>query len=297
MFKENILGKLRRKIRNNLFFVRNLKPYLFHFLVILFLVVSLVVSVFFINKEQEVSVEAGNVNLSLTAPQTSMNKNVEFPVFVYIDTKGSQVTGVDLEVKFDKDKLEALKIETLQTYFLPVVFIPGSISTSEGLVKIVLGCKPDAPKTGTGVLAKITFKTKNVAGVSKIDFNSDTAISALGSTTNVIGQKGSIDITIIGSTTTPTSTPTVMPTPTTTVKPTVTPTSTATPTLTSIPTPSNLPGNRGDVNQDGLVNIIDIGIVIDNYDLQPPTNPRADINQDNSVNIIDIGIVIDNYDL
>ncbi len=292
-----MLDKLKRKVQNVFFFIRNLKPYLFHFLIILFLAVSLIVSVHFINKEQKISVKAGGMDLSLTTPQTSINKNVEFPVFVYIDTKGGQVTGADLRVKFDKDKLEASKIETLQTYFLPVVFIPGSISASEGLAKIVLGCNPDTPKTGTGVLAKITFKTKNVAGVSKIDFSSDTAISALGSTTNVIGQKGSIDITIVGSTTTPTSTPTITPTPTTTVKPTVTPTNTVTPTSTSTPTPSNLPGKRGDINQDGLVNIIDIGIVIDNYDLKPPTNPRADINQDGNVNIIDIGITVDNYDL
>ncbi len=51
----------------------------------------------------------------------------------------------------------------------------------------------------------------------------------------------------------------------------------------------------GDVNGDGKVDIIDIGIIIDNYSRVPVTNQNADVNSDGSVNIIDIGIVIDNY--
>jgi hypothetical protein len=51
----------------------------------------------------------------------------------------------------------------------------------------------------------------------------------------------------------------------------------------------------GDVNSDGKVDIIDIGIIIDNYGRTPIVNQKADVNNDGSVNIIDIGIVIDNY--
>ncbi len=51
----------------------------------------------------------------------------------------------------------------------------------------------------------------------------------------------------------------------------------------------------GDVNSDGRVDIIDIGIIIDNYGKSPIPNPKADVNSDGSVNIIDIGIAIDNY--
>jgi hypothetical protein len=52
-----------------------------------------------------------------------------------------------------------------------------------------------------------------------------------------------------------------------------------------------------DVNSDGRVNIVDIGIIIDNYGKSPPPNLRADVNGDGTVNIVDIGIVIDNYGL
>lgn len=65
-----------------------------------------------------------------------------------------------------------------------------------------------------------------------------------------------------------------------------------TPEPTTTPSPEPIPG---DVNQDGHVNIVDVGIVIDNYKMTNPDDPRADINNDGFVNIVDIGIIIDNY--
>jgi hypothetical protein len=50
----------------------------------------------------------------------------------------------------------------------------------------------------------------------------------------------------------------------------------------------------GDVNRDGKVDIVDIGIVIDNYSRTGCNNP-ADANSDCKVDIIDIGLAIDNY--
>jgi hypothetical protein len=51
----------------------------------------------------------------------------------------------------------------------------------------------------------------------------------------------------------------------------------------------------GDLNNDGSVDIIDLGIVVDDYDKSPISNTKADVNSDGSVDIIDIGILIDNY--
>lgn len=53
----------------------------------------------------------------------------------------------------------------------------------------------------------------------------------------------------------------------------------------------------GDVNGDGTVNIVDIGVIVDNYFSNPITDSRADLNDDSTINIIDIGIVVDNYEL
>jgi acid phosphatase type 7 len=72
------------------------------------------------------------------------------------------------------------------------------------------------------------------------------------------------------------------------------PAPTSTPLRTPTPVGSSIP-RTGDVNRDGVVDIIDIGILVDNYNRIQPTNPNADINHDGVVNIIDIGIIIDNY--
>jgi len=60
------------------------------------------------------------------------------------------------------------------------------------------------------------------------------------------------------------------------------------------PAPGTFPQGslKGDVNNDRKVDIIDIGVIIDNYG---STNAVADVNGDGIVNIVDIGILIDNY--
>jgi uncharacterized protein (DUF2141 family) len=54
-------------------------------------------------------------------------------------------------------------------------------------------------------------------------------------------------------------------------------------------------GLIGDVDGNGIVNIVDIGLIIDNYGKTPPPNPKTDIDGNGTVNIVDIGIVIDHY--
>lgn len=69
---------------------------------------------------------------------------------------------------------------------------------------------------------------------------------------------------------------------------------------TSLPTtpPTTPPTKMGDVNKDGRVDIVDIGIVIDFYGQDSnSSNSNADVNKDGIINIVDIGIIIDNYGL
>lgn len=53
----------------------------------------------------------------------------------------------------------------------------------------------------------------------------------------------------------------------------------------------------GDASNDGKVNYLDIEAIINNYSKPPQLNLDLDldINNDNSVDIIDIGIIIDNF--
>jgi CubicO group peptidase (beta-lactamase class C family) len=72
--------------------------------------------------------------------------------------------------------------------------------------------------------------------------------------------------------------------------------STPTPTQTPKPTPTSMPSKKaGDVNGDGKVNMVDIGIIANAYGTNPTGDTRADLNGDGVVNVVDLGIVIDNY--
>lgn len=79
-----------------------------------------------------------------------------------------------------------------------------------------------------------------------------------------------------------------------------TPTVTPTPTASDVPTgtPTQPPQNRsGDINIDGFVNIVDIGLVIDHYGTEVEQGSQFDPSGDGFVNVVDIGIIVDNYDL
>ena len=45
---------------------------------------------------------------------------------------------------------------------------------------------------------------------------------------------------------------------------------------------------NGDVNQDGIVNVLDMIFVAQSFGQKPPSNPRADVNKDGQVNILDL---------
>ena len=72
------------------------------------------------------------------------------------------------------------------------------------------------------------------------------------------------------------------------------PTATPTP-IVLTPMPTEIERILGDVNGDGVVNIVDIAEIVNVYGTSPPANIFADLNNDGIVNIVDIGIVIDNY--
>jgi hypothetical protein len=54
----------------------------------------------------------------------------------------------------------------------------------------------------------------------------------------------------------------------------------------------------GDVNGDGIVNMVDVSLVIDafmSYPGHPKWNPSADLNNDLNVNMLDLAIVLSNF--
>lgn len=98
----------------------------------------------------------------------------------------------------------------------------------------------------------------------------------------------------------PTPTITLSPTPTRT--PTPTPTNTPTPTLTNTPTPTITPSPTtgtcakiADINCDNQVGITDLSILLSNWNLTAPANPRADINRNGRVDLADLSMLLSNW--
>lgn len=147
--------------------------------------------------------------------------------------------------------------------------------------------------SGTKNLLNISLSTTNqlASGQYKLDFGSHTMIASVNESQNSLLNKTPLLLNLTVPTPTATATPTVTPTVTPTATPTIAPTDTPTATPTATP----IVFEDWDVDQNTLINVLDIGIVVDNYDLVEPTNPRADVDKDGNINIIDIGIIIDHY--
>lgn len=262
---------------------------------ILVLVTFLASGVYLIRNRQSTKTEATNPELSLYPNGTNFNIGDTFEVAVSIDTKGMSVSAADLKVRYETNKLEALSVVPIGD-FLPTVLLPGTIDSSDpssGRASITLGALINEtgayPKSGIGALAQITFKAK-AAGSTDITFGDETAIAAVGQNVNVVGTKNPAQIDVAGTVIDPTATSEA--TPTTIAQPTPTTTSNpeTTPTATSETTPL-----LGNFDGDGDVDIIDLGILIDNYAKNPLPNPDTDLDGDGDVDIVDLGILIDNY--
>lgn len=297
------------------------KKVLIILLISLFSLVVISIGTYFVTRvrqEAARSEAAGSVSLYFDPQSPTVSINSDFTLKVKINPASEKVTGIELRLGFDKDKVKIDKIESTPTF--SSVFIAPLIDNNQGKATVVVGIgvepPPPVPVVSIADVVIIKAKTKNVTGNAVVKVTQDSIAAAIGKSSNVIGTYGeaSLNITAPTNTPTPTSTssptPTMTPTatPTPTVTPTLKPTATLTPTPTSTtgtgtptPTPTASPTGSpstkvGDVNGDGLVNIVDIGIIVDNYGKTGAAGfIPADLNHDGVINIVDIGIVIDNY--
>lgn len=289
--------------------LKSKKKIVYTFLGILLLASSVGVGTYLVGQKQGTKIGATGPTLSMTPSKSNPKVNEIFNVTIGIDTNGMSVSGADIIVRYPTANLTVQNIQETGS-FLPVVFVPGTIEladTASGRARIILGCLTDStgtyPKNGIGALAQITFLAK-ATGTAKITFGTSTAIAAVGQSANVVGTMTPLSLSITTASGTPPPTPPPTPTPTV-LPPTVPPTSPSAspfppsnpPTQSPSPSPTSSGGVIGDVNQDGHVNILDIGEIIDHYGQPAVNDPRANLNGDNIINILDLGIVIDHYEL
>ena len=159
--------------------------------------------------------------------------------------------GAEVHLTFSPELLEVVDAEPgvtgvqiqAGTFLSPDFVGQHTIDQAAGKIDFAIAqMPPNEPVSGSGVLAKITFKGK-AAGTSPINFITVFLANQGGDEITVAAQNGNITV-IAGDTPTPTATPedtaTPAPTPEDTLTPTPgdTPTPTPTPAVTTTPTPT-----------------------------------------------------------
>ncbi len=276
------------------------KTYLILSIVVSTLVIA--VAMYFLLRPKELAKNSNanaDVSLSFSTPNISVAKNSTISPKIIVDPTTNSVTAVEVFLTFDTTKVALNSIVASQSF--PTILKQPVINNNNGTANFVFGISSGQngsgpiPVTTLADVATLNITTKSVFGLANVNIATNSRASAKGLDTNVLGTYGQMVVNISNNQlSTPTSTPmvTIEPTPLVTIEPTPLAT---TPTQTIEPTPTTVTYPNWDVNTDGFINVIDIGLVSDNYDSSSPSTERADVNGDGSINIIDIGIVVDYY--
>lgn len=145
-----------------------------------FMIFALALGIFLVRRPTQLSPQAGGggVSISLKPETVSAVQNQEFIVDVFIDTNTSslEVSAAQVKVLYDQTKLE-LKTTALQN-FLPVVLQQPN-DNSPGSTAFVVGSSPTEPKSGSGIIAKLTFKALASTGTTQVTFDAKTSIAGV----------------------------------------------------------------------------------------------------------------------
>src|SRR5260221_1321869 len=116
--------------------------------------------------------------LSIAATKTSVAVNGSLPVNVNINTNTNDVIGADIDVTFDKTKLQVLDIRAGSFFTTPDVSNK-VLDNTTGHAKITVNIPPSSTaKRGTGTIAIVTFKAL-AEGPTRVDFGDGNLIAAL----------------------------------------------------------------------------------------------------------------------
>lgn len=309
------------------------QKYLPHVLSVFILAAALIAGLTLVQRPQEIREKAAPAtSVAISPASQSIPVGQSFTSTVVMNTGVNQITGVDISLTFNPAVMSITSVTQGAGIAVFDSTIRNTIDNIGGTVlysAYVLDKTKAVSGTNLVVLTVVgQIKPGAAIGAYTIAFANDTSAAGVGEGQNVITSKvnGTITAFVPTPTFTPTpsftitptatNTPTPTKTPTPTFTSTPTPTKTPTPTFTNTPIPTSTPTatktptptntntptptptpKLGDVNGDGVVNITDIGLIVDVYGSQPATDPRCDLNKDGKVNIVDIGIVIDNYGL
>ena len=90
-----------------------------------------------------------------------------FDVSIFIDTGGSDVNSVEVNIKFPPDKLQIVKPSAGKS-FISIWISPPAYSNDKGTLSFVGGAPNPGINTSSGLVSKVTFRAKK-SGVARIE--------------------------------------------------------------------------------------------------------------------------------
>ncbi len=174
-------------------------------IVVLFLILAgLGAGLYLMRQQQDLREKAAPATtISIKKPAKTILVGESFDVTVEVDTSTNVLSGTELEINFDKEKLTLASFSP--STLLPVELAKAQINNTAGSATISLGAQPANPPQGKGTIATLKFEAK-AAGNAAITFGPNTKAAGTSEATNVIIAKNPATITIIaagGGTTSP----------------------------------------------------------------------------------------------
>ncbi len=283
-------------------------------IVFLVLVASIIAGVLLVRENQNISEKAAPAtNLTFSPVSVALIKGQTFTTNSRINTGTNLVTGIDIEISYNPAIIQLSQITptsslSIFTNAATGQVIKNEINNTNGTARfIAFVLDKNSGITGQKDILAIsgTVMANAQPATYQITYSATTSIAAMNESQNSLLSKSAFSLNVTNPTPTPSPSPTATPTkspsptptPTKSPSPTPTPTKspTATPTKSPSPSPSPIAYPDWDVDQSGTTNIIDIGLVVDDYGNPNPITPRADVDKNGTINIIDIGIIVDHY--
>lgn len=217
------------------------------FLLGIILLASVPITLFVLNKNQELRQKAAPATtLALSPSQLTKKVGDEFSLDAVIDTGANAIQEVLVEIEYDPTKIKALSLTNSATF--PNIIASENI-TDSGTASIAVGTASVAqPFSGTATAVTIRFQAlANTTGAMQVKFTQKAFVGSVaeGQVNSLIGATPSLVTISDGSGSTNNPTPTATPASRTTTPTPALRAGTPTPTLRITPTPTTVATSSG----------------------------------------------------
>ncbi|TSC89451.1 MAG: autotransporter-associated beta strand repeat-containing protein [Microgenomates group bacterium Gr01-1014_5] len=167
-------------------------------IIVLFLILAgLGAGLYLMRQQQDLREKAAPATtISIKKPAKTILVGESFDVTVEVDTSTNVLSGTELEINFDKEKLTLASFSP--STLLPVELAKAQINNTAGSATISLGAQPANPPQGKGTIATLKFEAK-AAGNAAITFGPNTKAAGTSEATNVIIAKNPATISILAA--------------------------------------------------------------------------------------------------